>query len=129
MQKRTIPCLIAAGFLSFALTVSATQAFAAPQWGDVVVKGRKIDPESQRIVRYGDLNLTQASDRHRLDRRIYRTANSLCFYMNGSESADCTLLAVRSTDEQVAQAVDRAYRQMAGLPVGPALQISMVIAH
>lgn len=129
MQQRTIPCLVAAGFLGVALCASATQALAGPPAENVVVQGKRIDPATQRVVSYADLNLTIRQDRRRLDHRIYRTAGSLCFQMNGFDSGECTSLAVRSTDAQVAEAVKRAYRKMAGLPTGPALQITMVIGH
>jgi UrcA family protein len=127
MQKRTIPCLIAAGFLGVTLTLGASALAAQPP--EVVVKGKKIDPTLQRVVSYNDLNLTDRSDRNVLNRRIRVTADNLCFDINGFDSQDCTWLAVRSTDDQVAAAVARAHQKMAGLPVGPAVQISMVIGH
>ena len=127
MESRKVACLIAAGFLGFGLVSAATQAGAAPQ-PDVTVKGKSIDPETQRTVYYGDLNLAFRSDQKVLDRRIWRTASSLCFDLNGFHgSAGCARDAVDSTDDQVAAAIDRAKRRMAGLPAGPAVAISMVI--
>ncbi len=111
--------------MSLTLTAGATNAFAGPR--DVVVQGTRIDPELQRTVSYRDLNLAELFGQKTLKGRIYRTASSLCFDLNGPYSGDCARGAVRSTDDQVAQAIDRAKRQMAGLPVGPAIAISMVI--
>ncbi len=63
-----------------------------------------------------------------LDRRIWRTASNLCFDLNGFDGQfGCTSDAIHSTDDQVAAAIQRAKLQMAGLPVGPAVAISMVI--
>ncbi len=126
MDYRKLACVVAAGFLGATLTAGATNAFAGPR--DVVVQGTRIDPELQRAVSYRDLNLAEQPGQKILKSRIYRTASGLCFDLNGSYShASCTRGAVRSTDGQVAQAIDRAQRQMAGLSVGPAIAISMVI--
>jgi UrcA family protein len=79
-------------------------------------------------VSYADLNLAFRSGQRVLASRIYRTASSLCWDLNGPYSGEsCAYDAVRSTDKQVAQAIERAKRQMAGLPVGPAIAISMVV--
>lgn len=129
MQTRTIPCLIAAGFLGVTLTLGASQALAAEPQTDFVVQAKKFDPNTQRIVSYRDLNLAARADQRTLNRRIYRTARSLCTDMNGWDSDSCTSFAVRSTDDQVDAAIARAQRQLAGLPVGPAVRISMVIAN
>ena len=124
MENRKFACLIAAGFLGFTLTASATSAFAEPS---VIRVQAPIDPELQRTVSYRDLNLTERFGQKTLNRRIYRMASSLCFDQNGPYDGRCTNDAVDSTDDQVAQAIDRAKRQMAGLAVGPAVAISMVI--
>lgn len=129
MQKRTIPCLIAASFLGVTLTFGASHALAAEPPLDVVIEAKKFDPDTQRTVTYKDLNLTVRADRRALNGRIFRTARELCTAMNGWESSDCTNFAVRSTDDQVQAAIDRAYRKLAGLPVGPAVRISMAIAN
>lgn len=129
MQQRSLACAIAASFLGLALCASATKALAGPPAQDVVVEGKRFDPDTQRIVSYADLNLAIGKDRRTLDHRIYRTADSLCFDMNGFDSWDCTRSAVRSTDDQVAAAIARAYRKIAGLPTGPALKITMVIGN
>ena len=125
MKNRKFACLVAACFLSVTLTASATGAFAKPP--EILVKA-PIDPELQRTVSYRDLNLAERSDQKTLNHRIYRTASNLCFDLNGSDvSRVCTRDAVNSTDDQVAQAIDRAERQLAGLAVGPAVAVSMVI--
>ncbi len=125
MDYRKLACMAAAGLLSVTLTAGATNAFAGPR--DVLVQGTRIDPELQRKVSYSDLNLVERPGQKILKARIHRTADSLCFDLNGPYSQACTWSAVRSTDAQVAKAIDRAKRQMAGLSVGPAIAISMVI--
>ena len=126
MDNRKLACMVAAGFLGVTLTAGATNAFAGPR--DVVVQGTRIDPELQRKVSYSDLNLAEQPGQKTLKHRIYRTASGLCFDLNGSYYLEkCTRGAVQSTKDQVAQAIDRAQRQMAGLSVGPAIAISMVI--
>lgn len=128
MTSRKYACIAAAAFVGFGLTASATEALSQRPVPDVIVKGPKIDPETQRVVRYGDLNLAYASDQRTLRGRIWKTANNLCFDLNGFNGLqDCSRDAVHSTDDQVAAAIDRAKRQMAGLSVGPAVSISMVI--
>jgi len=125
MDNRKLACMVAAGFLGATLTAGATNAFAGP--GDVVVEGKRIDPELQRKVFYHDLNIAERSGQKALNGRIYRTASSLCFDLNGPYAYGCTKDAVRSTDDQVAQAIDRAKRRLAGLSVGPPIAISMVL--
>lgn len=127
MEARTIGCIIAAGFVGVGLTASATHAFAQPP--NVTVQAERIDPALQRRVSYADLNLVDRRDQGRLRGRIWQTADQLCFDLNGNlDTSDCTSFAIHSTDTQVAAAIDRAKRQMAGLPVGPAIAISMVIS-
>ncbi len=126
MDNRKFACMAAAAFLGVTLTAGATNALAGPR--DIVVKGERIDPELQRKVFYHDLNLAERPGQKSLKSRIYRTASGLCFDLNGSyDHETCTRGAVRSTDGQVAQAIDRAKRQMAGLSVGPPIAIAMVI--
>jgi UrcA family protein len=129
MQDRKIACFTAAVFIGAALTLSATQALAAGPRGDVVVQGKKFDPELQRRVSYADLNLAFAAGQRTLQGRIYRTADQLCWDLNSFPARTCIRDAVASTDGQVAAAIERAKRQMAGLPVGPSLAISMVVGH
>lgn len=123
MDNRKFACLAAAAFLGVTLTAGATNAFAKPL--DVIV--RAVDPGLQRIVSYRDLNIAEPAGQKVLKRRITATASNLCEYLNGSRDGGCVNFAIRSTDKQFAEAVLRAQRQMAGLPVGPAITISMVI--
>jgi UrcA family protein len=127
MESRKIACLFAAGFIGVGLTATATAADAKPrQDRDVVVNA--FNPETQRRVSYADLNLAVRPDQRVLVSRISTTASSLCRELNGVDWVDgCTRAAVRSTDDQVAAAIDRAQRKMAGLSVGPAIAITMVI--
>jgi len=125
MDNRKFACIAAAAFLGVTLTAGATNAFAGPR--DVVVEGKRIDPDLQRMVFYHDLNLAERPGQKTLKGRIHRTASGLCFDLNGPYAAGCTTNAVRSTNNQVAQAIDRAKRQLAGLSVGPPVAIAMVI--
>ena len=126
MDSRKLACMFAAGFIGVGLVSAATSASAKPR--EVVVVGKRVDPELQRRVSYADLNLALRPDQKVLDRRITTTASQLCWDVNGFDAdQDCTQKAVRSTDAQVAAAIDRAQRKMAGLPVGPAVAISIVI--
>ena len=127
MGNRRITCFCAAGFIGLGLTLSAADTIARPAPAEVVVNAKKFDPDTQRIVSYRDLNLAFEVGQRTLKGRIYRTANSLCFVMNNGPSDMCTDLAVDSTKDQVAAAIVRAQRQMAGLSVGPAVAISMVV--
>jgi UrcA family protein len=127
MNSRKIACVAAAVFIGTCLTANATNAFAAPP-GTVVIEGKRIDLSLQRRVSYADLNVAMTPDQQVLKRRISRTAGDLCFDLNGYyDEPQCRKNAVHSTDDQFAAAVDRAERLMAGMPVGPAVAISMVI--
>ena len=106
-------------------TAGATNSFAGPR--DIVVKGERIAPELQRTVSYRDLNFAERPGQRTLRVRIYRTATSLCLDLNGQYSHSCTSFVVRSTDNQVAQVIDRAKHQLIGLSVGPPVAIAMVI--
>lgn len=129
MERQKIACLSAAIVLGLGSIGIAGIATARPlQTPDVVVKGERIDPELQRKVLYSDLNLAFKPGRRVLRSRIFNTASNLCWDLNGDFAhGECTEGAVRSTDLQVAQAIHRAKQQMAGLPVGPAVAISMVV--
>ena len=113
------------GSLGSASSVQQRKLAVAPP--DVTVQGR-IDPTTQRTVYFGDLNLAFRPAQKVLDSRIQKSASNLCWDLNGiNEIYICTRDAVDSTDDQVAAAIGRAERQMAGLPVGPTIAISMVI--
>jgi hypothetical protein len=125
MNSRKLACIFAAGFIGVGLVSAATIASAKPR--EVVVVGKRVDPELQRRVSRADLNLALRPDQKGLGRRI-STASQLCWYVNGFDAdQDCTDGAVRSTHGQVAAAIDRAQGQLAGLPVGPAVAISIVV--
>jgi UrcA family protein len=127
MNSRKIACLTAAIAMGVGLVGIASVSAAAPLQ-DVVVKGERIDPELQHKVSYADLDLAFARGQRILKSRISSTANGLCWDLNGNYGVDrCTEDAIRSTDDQVSKAVARAKRKMAGLPVGPALAISMAV--
>ena len=127
MESRKFACLTAAIAMGLSL-VGIAGASAARPLQDVVVKGERIDPALQRKVSYADLNLAFQPGQKILASRIRNTADDLCWDLNGAFAhRTCTYDAIRSTDSQVAAAIDRARRQMAGLPVGPAVAISMVI--
>lgn len=128
MNTRNIACIAAAVFIGGSLTASATHAFAASP-SEVLVQAQRLDPLLQRRVSYADLNLAVRPDRTILRQRITRTAGKLCFDLNGDgDVSECRTFAVDSTRGQFAAAVARAERRMAGLPVGPAVSISIVIS-
>ena len=128
MNVRHAATLIAAGFVGLSLT--AAVAYAQPPGKTVVVEGKRFDPETQRIVRYGDLNLAIRPDQKVLMRRISVTAGRLCYDLGHRElyeSWTCKNDAIDSTDDQVAAAISRAKDKLAGRSVGPAIAISMTI--
>ncbi len=121
---RRVACILAA------VVASGTIASAAQARGqsspETIVKAERPDPEFQRTLSHADLNLAHKSDQKALRGRIRSTAVDLCFDLNGAYFLDCVAPTVASTDDQVSLAIDRARRQMAGLPVGPAIAISIV---
>jgi len=125
MDKRDFASIVAAVVLSTGLIGIATSAAAGPREATVI---GKVDPSLQRTVSYADLNLAYRFDQKVLKTRIAKTADSLCLSINGFNDWDCSSFAVRSTDAQVARAIDRAEQRMAGLPVGPAVAISMSLS-
>jgi UrcA family protein len=128
MNGRHFATLIAAGFIGLGLTAAAADAQTRTK--DLVVEGKRFDPETQRVVHYGDLNLASLPHQKVLLRRISTTARSLCSdlgYIAFPGSWACTNQAVDSTDDQVAAAISRAQDKLAGRSVGPAIAISMVM--
>lgn len=128
MEGRKIACLCAAVFIGLGLTAAA--ANAQPPVGDVVVEGKRFDPETQRVVRYGDLNLAFRQDQKVLFRRISTTARGLCHdlgYRGFEENWICKNDAIHSTDDQVSAAIERAKQKMAGRAVGPQVAITIAI--
>jgi UrcA family protein len=105
----------------FGMTATATYADPVPV-KPIVVVAHRVDPATQRMVSYADLNLSLRPDQKVLNRRISLTAERLCFDLNGREdSSSCTSDAVHSTDRQVIAAIDRANRKTAAMPVGPTI--------
>lgn len=111
MQVRKLMCMGAATFVGSMLIISL--ATPAHSRSPLVVEGR-IDPETQRVVRYGDLNLTNPDGQKRLIRRVSFAINDLCqinqfppaYTMpNGRE---CTTAAWNSANPQISMAFDRA---------------------
>ena len=129
MESRKFVCLTAAIVMGLSVVgIAGASAAIAPPLQDVVIRADRVDPSLQRRVSYHDLNLAFVPAQRTLKTRILRTANGLCFDLNGEYGVDqCTSDAIDSTKGQVAQAITRAKRQMAGLPVGPAIAITMVI--
>jgi UrcA family protein len=128
MESRKVACMLAAGLLGASITVAATASDAKPN--DIVVEGKKFDPETQRRVSYADLNLASSFDQRTLKGRISRTARVLCVDLGYSyhvENTRCRGDAIHSTDDQVVAAIQRAQDKMAGRLVGPAIAISMVV--
>jgi UrcA family protein len=123
MDNRNIACAVAAVVVGAGLIASASSSSARPHDVTVVAKH---DPSLERRVSYADLNLAYRPGQQILKARIVRTADQLCFDLNGPvDDHTCPDFAVRSTRTQVAAAIERAKRRMAGLPVGPAIAISM----
>lgn len=131
MESRKVACLVAAGFLSASLTAAAASADAKQSrpLKEVVVEGKRFDPETQRRVSYADLNLASSPDQRTLRGRISSTARGLCSDLGYGFREDwgCRDDAIRSTDDQVALAISRAQDKLAGRAVGPAIAISMVV--
>jgi UrcA family protein len=128
MESRSLACVIAATIIGTGLTTAATQSSAKNGPKPVVVEGNRVDPSLQRRVSYADLDLAIRPNQRILRSRIYRTANDLCYDLSGYDfQRACSGKAVHSTDDQVASAIERAQRKMAGLPVGPAVAISILI--
>ena len=127
MDSRKIACGVAAVFIGTALAASSSLAVAEVR-DPLIVSAPKAGNQLQRKVSYADLNLAVRPAQRILQNRIYRTGEEICFELNGDYRLEsCTDDAVRSTDDQVAAAIERARRQMAGLPVGPAVTIAIAV--
>ena len=87
---------------------------AAAQPPSVVVQGQRIiDPELQRVVYYGDLDLANQPGRDRLMRRVDHTINSLCDNRLSSPiwltpDRDCVKAAWSSATPQIDSALSHA---------------------
>jgi UrcA family protein len=93
MEVRKITCMTAATLAGSLLVFSATSPVKAQQ-PLLVERQRNFDPELQRVVHYGDLNLTNLSGRNTLIRRVGFAVNNLCA-MNQSWRPLETTMAVR----------------------------------
>ena len=114
MDVRRISCMAAATFVGSLLIISATSpAHSQPP---LVVQGHHyIDPETQRVVNYGDLDLANAPGQNRLVRRVAYAVNNLC---DGDRSwstlrvnvdrRGCSTAAWGSANPQIAAAIERA---------------------
>jgi UrcA family protein len=115
--------MVAASFIGVALTTSSTHAFAQPPVR-VIVEGQRVHAER---ISYADLNLARSGDQAALHSRIYTAATHVCRDFNGAADLQiCRRGAINNADDQFEAAVARAEQQMAGLPVGPAIAISVV---
>jgi len=112
MNVLKISCVTAATFVTSVLIVgTAVPLHAQPP---VVVQGH-FDPETQRIVPYGDLNLASEPGQKRLMRRVGYAVSDLCrpegaersFYML-EDSRHCSKVAWDSANPQIAAAIERA---------------------
>jgi UrcA family protein len=77
MARPKLAFMVAATFIGSIMASSAT----APALGQppVVVKGHTFyDPENQRVVWYGDLNLASVSEQQKLLHRVRYAVNDLC---------------------------------------------------
>ena len=122
MDSQKLACILAAA--SMTLLGAATSASAAQR--DVFVTGKKSDTEVQRLVSYADLDLARTVDRQVLGRRIAHTAWNICSDLDAADRLGaCAGEAIASTDDQLAAAIARAERQLAGLATGPAVAIAI----
>jgi len=129
MNGRNTASLCAAVVIGLGLT--AVAANARPPARDVVVEGKRLDPQTQRVISHGDLNLAVRRDQRMLLHRISTSARDLCYDLDHWEfgaNRACTYDATRSTDDQVAAAIERAKRKMAGEVVGPEIAIAVAIS-
>lgn len=114
MESRKLLCMGAAAFISSMLVISAT-AYAAPQ-DPFVVEGHAIDPDLQRRVPYGDLNLAVDPGRKTLLRRVGFAVRDICqdqaYAVASLEAVTqeriCSAAAWDSANPQIKAAFERA---------------------
>ena len=110
MNSRKITCMAAATFVGSLLVLSAVAPVHAQ--APVVVQGhRYFDPEIQRVVHYGDLNLAEASGQKALIRRVAYAVGDVCgtnAIMTDRYDAECTTAAWDSANFQITAAFDQA---------------------
>ena len=127
METRKLTFMAAAAFVGSMLVLTATaQARSQPP---LVVEGRAhIDPDTQRIVKYGDLNLADPDGQQSLMRRVDYSINDLCqvnlFAFQHLEEVTATRTCVGaawdSAKPQIATAFERA---QSGASLGAAVLI------
>ena len=133
MFTRKVATMAAAGFIGTLLVTAAVQAAEAKRRNNVTVTAERFDPVTQRRVSYADLNIAERPGQKELRGRIHNAANDICGPALGYDLGDslqriCVNKAVGSTRGQVRIAIQRAKMQLAGLPVGPAVAISMSLS-
>jgi UrcA family protein len=133
MFTRKVATMAAAGFIGALLVAAAVQPAEAKGRGNVTITAQPFDPATQRRVDYADLNIAERAGQKALRVRIFRAASDLCGPTLGYDDIDalqqtCVSGALGSTRGQVRAAIQRAKMQLAGLPVGPAVAISMSIS-
>jgi UrcA family protein len=113
---------LAVATLSLAL-IGSTAASAAPQSAPVVVTAPAADDDLTKVIRFGDLDLTQAADQRRLDWRINGAVRAVCganeYYAaqtpaNHSAYRACSDKALDSAAVQKTAAIARAKSRLAG---------------
>jgi len=127
MNGRNVACIAAATFIGSVLVIGV----ASPALGQrpVVVEGRAIDPENQRVVRFGDLNLAQPMGQKSLLRRVGLAVDSLCdtrHIYGAAKTIDytCSKEAWNSANPQITSAFDRA-RSGSSLALSAAMVVSV----
>jgi UrcA family protein len=113
MDARKITCLAAATFVGSLLILSATSPVHSQP--PVVVEGRHyFDPEIQRVVPYGDLDLANPPGQNRLIRRVGYAVNDVCEvkpsrdFVTYRESRLCSTAAWSGANPQITAAFERA---------------------
>lgn len=94
----------------FAAAVATTLASTAP----VLAQPDGMTEPTQRIVRYDDLDLTNARGRERLNTRVRMAVNSACGYASAQSLTekrlvdDCRKKALKSSELEIAEALRNA---------------------
>lgn len=127
MNNRTKVAL--AGLSAVCTTLAISPAIGQPPNEPVVVHGQLIDPELQRRVPYGDLNLASKPGQQRLMWRVDAAVDDLCDASVDNrplsmemQSRACSKFAWASAKPQIRTAIDLA---LAGDPRKVAINISL----
>lgn len=94
----------------FAAAVATTLASTAP----VLAQPDSMTEPTQRIVRYDDLDLTNARGRERLNTRVRMAVNSACGYASAQSLTErklvdtCRKKALKSSEPEIAEALRKA---------------------